>query len=76
MKKELVLVRDLHGFWSCALCVSCTEGKKIIESSVAIDLIKNEYPDLTLAEFIEEGIEIFALVNDSLKTINLGERCK
>lgn len=76
MKKELVLVRDLQGFWSCALCVVCTEGKKITESSIAIDLIKNEYPELMSAEFIEEGIEIFALVTDKLKTINTGEHCK
>jgi hypothetical protein len=76
MKKELVLVKNLQGYWSCALCVTCTEGKNITEADVAIELIRNEYIDLKDVEFIEEGIEIFAILPDNMLTVNPGERCK
>jgi hypothetical protein len=76
MKKELVLVRDLQGYWSCVFCVTCTEGKQISDAEHAIELIRNEYPDLKTAHFVEEGIEIFALVSEEFAMINSGERCK
>jgi hypothetical protein len=76
MKKELVLVKDLYNYWSCALCVSCTEGKHITDAETAIELIRNEYNDLVSAEFIQEDNEIFALISAETPTINPGERCK
>jgi hypothetical protein len=76
MKKELVLVKNLQGYWSCALCITCTEGKNITEADVAIELIRNEYSDLKNAEFIEEGIEIFAILLNDMLMINPGKRCK
>jgi hypothetical protein len=76
MKKELVLVKDLHDYWSCALCVTCTEGKQITNAQEAITLIKNEYNDLSDAEFVQEGNEIFALFENNISQINPGDRCK
>jgi hypothetical protein len=76
MKKELVLVKDLHNHWSCVLCVTCTEGKNITDASEAIELMRNEYNDLASAEFIQEGDCIFAMVSLEFGTINPGERCK
>jgi hypothetical protein len=75
MKKELVLVKDINNFWSCALCVTCTEGKQITDSKEAIDLIKQEYADLTDAKFVVENSEIYAFI-DELQQVNHGNRCK
>lgn len=76
MKKELVLVKDLNNYWCCALCVTCTEGKNIIDVQEAIDLIKNEYSFLLNADFVQEGNDVFALVNESFSTINADNLCK
>lgn len=76
MKKELVLVKDLNNYWCCALCVTCTEGKNIIDSKEAISLIKTEYSFLENANFIQEGNDIFAIINESVPTINSEKLCK
>ena len=76
MRKELVLIRDLHNYWSCALCVTCTEGKRITDAAEAIELIRREYSDLKTAEFVQEDNDIFALISEDIPTINPGQRCK
>jgi len=76
MRKELVLVKDLHNHWSCALCVTCTEGKHITDAEEAIRLMQEEYSDLKTAEFVQEGNDIFALISGEIPMINPGERCK
>jgi hypothetical protein len=76
MKKELVLVKDLHGYWSCALCVTCTEGKNITDSETAIKIIQEEYPDFKSAKFVQEENDIFALISNEIEIINHGNRCK
>jgi hypothetical protein len=76
MKKELVLVKDLNGFWTCALCVTCTNGHNITDATQAIEIIKNEYADMRNAEFIVENNDVFAIVSENASQINPGLRCK
>lgn len=76
MKKELVLIKDLNNYWSCVLCVACTEGKHIVDTEQAIQLMRNEYSDLASAEFIQEDDCIFAIVSNEFGTINPGDQCK
>jgi hypothetical protein len=76
MKKELVLIKDLNGYWSCPLCVTHTEGKQITDVREAIKLIRNEYIDLKNAELVQENDEVFLLIDYEIPMINPGECCK
>lgn len=76
MYKELVLVKDINGFWSCVLCFTCTHEKNIIENDQAISLIRNTYPALTNCEFVVEGNEIFALTEQRISPVNVKEGCQ
>jgi hypothetical protein len=76
MKKELVLVKDLNNFWTCALCVTCTEGKHLTNVDAAIEIIKNEYADMKNAEFIIENNDVFAIIAENAPQVNPGQQCK
>lgn len=75
MKKELVLIKDLNNYWSCALCYTCTESKNITDDNEAINVIRNTYPALSNAEYVVEGNEIYAIVGTPLTPINVEEGC-
>ena len=75
MRKELVSVIDLHGYWSNILCVSCSEGKQISSSDDMIENIRECQPELAHFDFIVEGEEIYAMV-DEVTQINPGDKCK
>lgn len=75
MKKELVLVKDLHNYWMCALCYTCTVGKNLTDVNEAINIIKTEYSALSNAEFVQEGNDVFALVETPLTPANIKEGC-
>lgn len=76
MRKELVSVIDLQGYWSNILCVSCSEGKKISTFEGMVENIKECQPQLAQCEFVLENDEIYALVDDNIAQINPGENCK
>ena len=75
MRKELVSVKDLQGYWSNILCVSCSEGKQISTFEDMVNNIKECQVELANCEFVEENEEIYALV-DEMVQINPGENCK
>lgn len=74
MKKELVAVKNRE-YWDIIFDVSLSEGKNLSSDIDTIDIIKNNYVELTNANFIVKGIEIFAIV-DNLSTVNPGNGCK
>lgn len=75
IKKELVGVKDINGYWSNILCISCSEGHDITDFDTMIKLIKECQEPLAECEFILEGEEIYVLV-DELTQVNPGEFCK
>ena len=75
MKKELVLVKDLYNYWTCALCYTCTAGKNLTNVNEAIEIIKTEYSALSNAVFVQEGNDVFALVSVPLTPENVKEGC-
>ena len=76
MYKELVLVKDINGFWSCVLCFTCTHEKHLNDNQEAITLIKKTYPALADCEFTVEGNEIFALTEQRITAVNVKEGCQ
>lgn len=76
MKKELVLVKDFYDYWSSVFCVADTEGMQITDASIAIEILKNKYPILEDATFIEQDIEVFAIISSNIETVNPGTGCK
>lgn len=73
MKRELVAVKP-GNTWDIILDVSLSEGKNLTtEETIAV--LKANYAEIANAEFIVEGIDMFAIV-DSMTTINPGEGCK
>ncbi len=76
MYKELVLVKDINGHWSCVLCFTCTHDKSMTDNQKAITLIKNTYPVLANCEFIVENNEIFALTEQRITAVNVKEGCE
>ena len=73
MKRELVAVKP-GNTWDIILDVSLSEGKSLTtEETIAV--LKATYAEIANAEFIVEGIDMFAIV-DSMTTINPGEGCK
>lgn len=75
MRKELVSVIDLNGYWSNILCISCSEGKQISTFEDMVLNIKECQEQLSDCEFIQEGEEIYVMVDDMIQ-INPGENCK
>jgi heterodisulfide reductase subunit C len=75
MKKELVLVKDINDYWTCALCFTCTEDKHVTDENEAIQIIRDTYSPLSNAQFVREGNDIFALVEIPLTPINIKEGC-
>lgn len=75
MKKELVSVKDINGYWSNILCISCSEGKNFTTFDEIVESIKECQEYLANCEFVEENEEIYVLV-DSLMQVNPGENCK
>lgn len=75
MYKELVLVKDINNFWSCALCHTCTHDKNITGIEEALDIIRSTYPALSNAEFVVEGNDVFAIIDTPLTPINVQEGC-
>ena len=75
MKKELVSVKDINGYWSNILCISCSEGKQISTFEEMVNNIKECQIELVNCEFVQEDGEIYALV-DEMTQINPGENCK
>ena len=47
----------------------------MVSDSNTINIIKNNYSELSNAEFIVEGTEMFAFV-EHLSTVNPGDICK
>ena len=74
MKRELVAVKP-DNTWDIILNVALSEGKNLVSEEETIDIIKTNYSMLANANFIIEGIDMYAEVN-SLTTINPGEECK
>jgi len=75
LKKELVCVKDINGYWSNILCVSCSEGKQITDFNVMVTLMKECQEGLVNCEFILEDEEIYVLV-DEMTQVNPGDSCK
>ncbi len=75
MKKELVAVKDIHGFWTNILCASCTVGKNLSSFDDIVANIKECQPQLFLSEFVQESEEIYVLV-DNMTQVNPCEKCK
>jgi hypothetical protein len=75
MKKELAGIKDHNGYWSFIFCVGITEGKSILNSDTFIKLIKTEYPDVFVYEFIVEENEIYTYLDENI-VFNIGDKCK
>lgn len=75
MKKELVSVKDLDGFWTNILCVSCSIGKQISTFDDIVSNIKECQPQLEYGEYVLEGEEVYVIVDDMIQ-VNPGDKCK
>lgn len=75
MFKELVLVKDINDHWVCALCHTCTNGKNLVNVEDALEILRTEYSALSNAEFVQEGNDVFALLQTPLTPINIEEGC-
>lgn len=74
MKKELVAVKP-NNTWDIFLDIRLSEGKNLTSTAETISIIKANYQQLQSAEFVVEGIDMYALI-DNMTTINPGEECK
>jgi len=74
MERELVAVKNRE-CWDIILDISLSEGRNLVSDSNTINIIKNNYSELSNAEFIVEGTEMFAFV-EHLSTVNPGDICK
>ena len=70
MKKELVAYKDIYGYWACVFNILLTQGKDIIDSNYAINLIKENYPEIANDQFLIEDTEIYVLTNNLITPYN------
>lgn len=75
MKRELVAVKDIHGYWINILCASCTINKNLTTLSEIVENVKECQPQLLTCEFEQIGEEVFVIV-DNMTQVNPGEKCK
>lgn len=66
MKKELVAYRDIYGYWACVFNIILSQGKDIVDVNDAINMIKENYPELADDIFLVEETELYVLT-DKLK---------
>lgn len=74
MKRELVAVKPSNT-WDIILDVTLSEGKNLTTVEETVAVLKANYTEIANAEFVVEGIDMFAIV-DSMTTINPGDGCK
>jgi hypothetical protein len=65
MKKELVGVKDLHGYWSFIIDVAYTEGKNIVLFDDFVNVV-NKISEFSTCEFEQEDFEIYAFLDDNV----------
>lgn len=75
MRKELVSVKDIRGYWANILCISCSEGKNISTFEGIVENLKECQEQLSECEFEQIGEEVYVYVDD-MTQINPGDKCK
>lgn len=75
MTKELVSVKGLNGCWDLILDVRLSANLNLTDATEMIQLVKDNYHELSNCEYSVEDDEIYVFV-ENMTQINPGTECK